>query len=182
MVMPSLNNATIYKLENLQIYLKNSTTVNTINVWLFILIGKILPCLFMCLFGGLLLQTLGESKKLSKSLKQTSCSQRMRAHKRTTTMLLAIVLMFLLAELPSGVLVFVSAYVEGFFMDYYLLFADTIDILSLINNSVNFIMYCSMSRQFRECLYETVPCLDELTKRKYHAANGNKSHTHVTQL
>ena len=150
-------NATIYKIKNLEIYLENTSTVNAINVWTFIVIGKLVPCCFISLFGGLLLRTLRESKKLSESLKQTSCSQRMKAHKRTTLMLLTIVLMFLIAELPSAILVFVCVFVKGFFMDYYLLFADTLDILSLTNNAVNFIMYCSMSRQFRECLCETLP-------------------------
>ena len=151
------SNVTIYKMKNLEIYSKNTSTMNAINVWTFIVVGKLAPCCLISLFGGLLLRSLSESKKLSESLKQTTCSQRMKAHKRTTLMLCTIILMFLIAELPSAVLVFVCVFVEGFFLDYYLLFADTLDILSLINNAVNFIMYCSMSRQFRECLCETLP-------------------------
>ena len=158
-------NATVYKIKNLEIYVENTSTMNALNVWTFIIVGKLLPCCLISLFGGLLLRSLRESKKLSESLKQTTCSQRMKAHKRTTLMLCTIILMFLIAELPSAVLVFVCVFVEGFFMDYYLLFADTLDILSLINNAVNFIMYCSMSRQFRECLCETLPHCKKVDSR-----------------
>lgn len=151
------HNATVYRIKNLQIYLKNSTTMNAINVWLYIIVGKLLPCILICVFGCLLLRTLSQSKQLSESLKLTSTSRRMRAHKRTTLMLLAIMTMFIISELPAAILVLVSVFVERFFMDYYMLFADTLDILSLINNAINFVMYCIMSRQFRDCLCETFP-------------------------
>ena len=162
-------NVTIYKIKTLELHFENTSTANAINVWTFIVIGKLVPCCCISLFGGLLLRTLKESKKLSESLKQTTCSQRMKAHKRTTLMLLTIILMFLIAELPNAVLVFVCVFVKDFFNDYYLLFADTLDILSLINNAVNFIMYCSMSRQFRECLCETLPHCKRIDPRgTYH--------------
>ena len=175
-------NTTIYRMKNLVIYFKNSSAINTVNVWSFILIGKVLPCFLISLFGGLLLRTLGDSKRLSESLKQTQCSQRMRAHKRTTVMLLVIIVMFIVAELPSGILVLVSAFVDGFFMDYYLLFADTLEIVSLINNAVNFIMYCSMSRQFRECLTESFPGCASDKRGHYQKGNIGKTNTTVTKL
>lgn len=145
--------------------------MNAINVWLFIIVGKLLPCILICVFGCLLLRTLRQSQQLTESLKLTSTSRRMRAHKRTTVMLLAIMTMFMISELPSAVLVLISVFRDGFFMDYYMLFADTLDILSLINNAINFIMYCIMSRQFRDCLCDTLPMCNNNISRQYHAAN-----------
>jgi hypothetical protein len=167
------HNATIYRIKNLQIYLKNSTTMNAINVWLFILVGKVLPCVLICVFGFFLLKTLRESQQLSESLKLTATSRRMRAHKRTTVMLLAIITMFIISELPAAILVLISVFKEKFFMDYYMLFADTLDILSLTNNAINFIMYCIMSRQFRDCLCENLPVCST-TYSKYHSAKTSE--------
>ncbi|WAR15110.1 DMSR1-like protein, partial [Mya arenaria] len=154
-VLPS--NTTVYRMKSLSIYLGNSTTMNTINVWLFILIGKLVPCALICILGCMLLKTIKKSVQLTESLKLTSCSRRMRAHRRTTVMLLAIMTMFIISELPAAILVLISVFVDNFFKDYYLLFADTLDIVSLTNNAINFVMYCIMSRQFRDSLCETLP-------------------------
>ncbi|XP_045163841.1 G-protein coupled receptor dmsr-1-like [Mercenaria mercenaria] len=170
------HNATVYRIKNLQIYLKNSTTMNAINVWLFILVGKAMPCVLICVFGCFLLKTLRQSQQLSESLKLTATSRRMRAHKRTTVMLLAIITMFIISELPSAILVLISVFQEGFFMDYYMLFADTLDMLSLTNNAINFIMYCIMSRQFRDCLCENLP-LCHATYSQYKSARTSEGNT-----
>ncbi|XP_052224817.1 G-protein coupled receptor dmsr-1-like [Dreissena polymorpha] len=151
------HNTTVYKIKSLQIYLKNSTTMNAINVWLFVLVGKFIPCVLICVLGCMLLKTIQQSVQLTESLKLTSCSRRMRAHRRTTIMLLAIMALFIISSFPVAILMLISVFVDGFFMDYYMLFADTLDILSLINNAINFVMYCSMSRQFRDSLCETLP-------------------------
>ncbi|XP_015177510.1 PREDICTED: sex peptide receptor-like [Polistes dominula] len=69
---------------------------------------------------------------------------------RTTMMLLAVLLLFLLTELPQGVLGLLSVILgSGFFHTCYLMLGDVIDILTLINSAINFILYCTMSRQFR---------------------------------
>ncbi|KAL3862218.1 hypothetical protein ACJMK2_008204 [Sinanodonta woodiana] len=176
-VQPSFHeasNTTIYRIKNLEIYLKNTSILNAVNVWIFITVGKIVPCCLITIFGGLLLRTLQESRKLAENLKGSSFTERIQQHKRTTSMLLAIIAMFILAELPSGILAVVSVFVEDFFMSYYLLVADTLDIVSLLNNAVNFVMYCSMSRQFRECLCEMIlnMCNKKARTRDYRAVSN----------
>jgi len=153
--VPSLN-ATVYRIKSLKIYLGYSTTMNTINVWLFILVGKLVPCSLMCIIGCLLLRSIRESAHLGVSLSLSSYSKRMKAHRRTTIMLLAIMMMFLISELPAALLVLVSVFVKDFFRDYYMLFADTLDIVSLANNAINFVMFCIMSKQFRDILRDMV--------------------------
>lgn len=179
------HNTTVYRIESLKIYLGNSTIMNAVNVWLFVLVGKLLPLCLICVFGCLLLKTIRYSVQLTESLKLTSCSRRMRAHKRTTIMLLAIMAMFILSELPAAILVLISIFVKNFFMEYYLLFADTLDILSLTNNAINFIMYCIMSRQFRDSLCETLPfCSNFAAPSGYKSAptTNGKQPSGVTHL
>jgi len=70
-------------------------------------------------------------------------------------MLLAVVGLFLLTELPQGVLTLCSIFVANFFRDVYWPLGDLLDIAALLNNAINFVLYCTMSRQFRETFVET---------------------------
>ncbi|XP_015793655.1 uncharacterized protein LOC107370176 isoform X2 [Tetranychus urticae] len=73
-----------------------------------------------------------------------------QAHDRTTRLLLAVLLIFLLTELPGGILIVLSVFLgENFFQTVYSPLGDLLDILALINSAINFILYCTMSRQFR---------------------------------
>ena len=82
-------------------------------------------------------------------------SERAREHNRTTAMLLAVVGLFQLTELPQGVLTLGSIFIPHFFADVYWPLGDLLDIAALLNNSINFVLYCTMSRQFRETFVET---------------------------
>lgn len=82
-------------------------------------------------------------------------SERAREHNRTTAMLLAVVGLFQLTELPQGVLTLCSIFIPNFFADVYWPLGDVLDIAALLNNSINFVLYCTMSRQFRETFVET---------------------------
>ncbi|XP_029159176.1 FMRFamide receptor-like [Nylanderia fulva] len=80
-------------------------------------------------------------RRMSKSDKRTD---------RTTRMLVAVLLLFLITEIPQGILGLLSAALgDCFFRSCYDKFGEVMDILALINGSINFILYCSMSRQFR---------------------------------
>jgi len=70
-------------------------------------------------------------------------------------MLLAVVGLFQLTELPQGVLTLCSIFIPNFFLDVYWPLGDVLDIAALLNNSINFVLYCTMSRQFRETFVET---------------------------
>lgn len=69
---------------------------------------------------------------------------------RTTKMLVAVLLLFLITEIPQGILGLLSGILgKAFFVQCYHLFGELMDILALLNGAINFILYCSMSRQFR---------------------------------
>ena len=86
--------------------------------------------------------------------------------------------MFILAEMPSSIAVFIGLVREDFFQLIYPLLADTLDMLSLLNNTANFVMYCAMSRQFRDCLME-VAC-DKLARTPDQSYSAVKSNTATT--
>ena len=63
---------------------------------------------------------------------------------------MAIVVLFLVTELPQGALALCSGLVEQCFHSYYSPLGDTMDIVALVNNGINFALYCTMSARFRQ--------------------------------
>ena len=81
----------------------------------------------------------------------------------TTLMLILVCILFLISEFPQSILIFLSIVLgNDFYNDVYLPLGDLMDIIALINNSINFIIYCSMSKAFRDTFYKIViqliPC------------------------
>ena len=72
---------------------------------------------------------------------------------RTTRLLVVLLVLFLIAEVPQGVLGLLSA-VHGkqFFLSCYNPLGELMDLLALFNGALNFIIYCSMSTMFRQTL------------------------------
>jgi len=73
-----------------------------------------------------------------------------RKTNRTTRMLLVVVVLFLVTEFPQGVINLLSGILDDFVEEVYMSLGDLLDILALINNGINFILYCTMSKQFRD--------------------------------
>lgn len=82
---------------------------------------------------------------------------------RTTKMLLAILLLYLVTEIPNGIItLFVGLLGESFHNNVYMPLGDIFDILALINSGINFILLASMSRLFRKTFCKI------FWPRKYH--------------
>ena len=144
-------------------------TGNTLMQWTFwihALAIKIIPCLLMSIFGFLLICTMRSTQRRGESLRKRSFTSqssrsfknRERGHCRTTRMLLVVIILFLITELPQGVLALLSGVMEGAYVAIYIPLGDLMDIVALINNSVNFILYCSMSKQFRDTFIQLICC------------------------
>ncbi|GIY64034.1 sex peptide receptor [Caerostris darwini] len=114
--------------------------------WISSVTMKLVPCVALTGISFGLIKVLYE-----RNLRR----QRLRAdvdrnHDRTTRMLLAVLMLFLLTEFPSGLLALLSGILgTDFFNHVYSNFGETMDVLALINNAINFIIYCTMSQQFR---------------------------------
>lgn len=76
-----------------------------------------------------------------------------KGHKRadrTTMLLVAVLLLFLITEFPQGILGLLSGILERcFFKKCYNSFGEMMDLLALINAAVGFVLYGLMSKQFR---------------------------------
>uniref|UniRef100_A0AC35UGI1 G_PROTEIN_RECEP_F1_2 domain-containing protein n=1 Tax=Rhabditophanes sp. KR3021 TaxID=114890 RepID=A0AC35UGI1_9BILA len=135
---------------------QDNCSVFKANLWLTGIVNKVIPCVLLFLFLFSLIAKLKSTKARRKKLLETchKFSTENGAKKkytdRTTTMLLAIMIVFLLTELPQSFIFILSAiYTNDVFDKVYRNLADFIDLLSLINSSFNFIMYCVMSSRYR---------------------------------
>jgi len=64
-------------------------------------------------------------------------------------MLVAVVLCFVVVELPQGLLAFLSGIDRRIFDDVYVPLGDVWDAAVIVNSAVNFILYCTMSSEHK---------------------------------
>lgn len=163
------NNLTIYKVwpsklaEDHQLFF----------LWIYSVIIKLLPCIALTFLSFQLIHALYEAKKRKEKLTGNISIKLLRKKKqadRTTKMLIAVLVLFLITEFPQGIMGLFSAVLHQDFYHHcyqklgmmkrfqfknnfnnfvYLSLGDFFDFLALINSSINFILYCTMSRQFR---------------------------------
>ncbi|GMS79843.1 hypothetical protein PENTCL1PPCAC_2018 [Pristionchus entomophagus] len=130
-------------------------------LWTNGLFFKVVPCAMLTVSIIALLRIISDVAHRRRSLAQLMNKKKVpRDH--TTPMLVAVLSIFLLAELPQGVLhigkvVFTH---ETFHQQIYQPLGNVMDLLSLVNSAVNFIIYCAMSRKFRIVFIQMiVPCI-----------------------
>ncbi|XP_052743718.1 G-protein coupled receptor dmsr-1-like isoform X1 [Bicyclus anynana] len=140
----------------------NQGKLYQINFWVHAVAIKLLPCSILTVIILWLIRALYSANQHQKNLRNYSAcpaAEKMvkRQHKadkrtdRTTKMLLAVLLLFLVTELPQGILGLMSGLLGKCFFDRcYNLFGELMDFLALLNGAINFILYCSMSKQFRQ--------------------------------
>jgi G protein-coupled receptor 139 len=126
------------------------------NFWIQATLVKLVPCVGLTILSILLVRTMKKAESRRRNLQKASArageddSGRDRKTNRTTRMLLAVVILFLITEFPQGVLNALSGFLPHFQEEIYNPLGDFVDILALINNGINFILYCTMSKQFRD--------------------------------
>ena len=146
------------------------------NFWVQAILVKLLPCFLLTIFSFLLVRTMqGAEKRRKKLLNKNSVTdgetqpigssgKRSKRSIRTTRMLLTVVILFLITEIPQGIMSLLSGLIEGFFHNVYTPLGDLLDILALINNGINFVLYCTMSKQFRDTFFSVFcQCFPKLT-------------------
>ncbi|XP_069177810.1 G-protein coupled receptor dmsr-1 [Procambarus clarkii] len=112
-------------------------------------------------------------------------SNREGATERTTSMLLVVMLLFLLTEAPQGVLTGLSlVYGHNFFSDCYIQLGDVMDLLALINSSINFVLYCVMSKQFRDTFVNLYcrSCVSSSTNSQAASSKSITLHGHNSHI
>ncbi|XP_005177141.2 G-protein coupled receptor dmsr-1 [Musca domestica] len=145
---------------------KNSNLYR-INFWIHSVIIKLLPCCILTIISFVLVKVLCEASKRKQKLKEYSNPnksgqlQHLQKHAsripkcdrrtdRTTMLLVAVLILFLLTEFPQGILGLMSGIMEKCFFEVcYQVFGEMMDLLALINAAVDFVLYGLMSKQFR---------------------------------
>ncbi|CAI4225072.1 unnamed protein product [Auanema sp. JU1783] len=117
------------------------------------IVFKVVPCLLLTFSIIALLKIIRDVSTRRKSLAQVMNKKRLPSD-HTTPMLVAVLSIFLLTELPQGILHVGNAIFSKatFYNRIYQPLGDIMDLLSLLNSAVNFIIYCAMSRKFR-CVF-----------------------------
>lgn len=120
-----------------------------INFWVYSILIKIFPCIVLTVLSTCLIRALYQANQRKLLLHNRKVDNADRSCDRTTRMLLAVLLLFLITEFPQGILALLSGLIDGFFESCYSYLSEVMDFLALINSAINFILYCVMSRQFR---------------------------------
>ncbi|KAH9513194.1 hypothetical protein Btru_034351 [Bulinus truncatus] len=134
--------------------------ISQINNWLQAILIKLVPCFMLTTLTLLLVHAMHKAYRRRLKLKSQGRkieSDKNGEHNRITRMLLAVVILFTLTELPQGILTLMNIFVPCFTETVYDKLGDLLDIMALTNNSVNFILYCTMSTQFRTT-FATIFC------------------------
>ena len=138
-------NITYHGLKHANLGTENADTAALVKVLTYAILTKILPCVLILVFLGSLVHHM--------RVRMTRIRQRVSAARQqvnTTRMLFVVLILFLIVELPQGLLLVLSASVAGFHVNFYYYLGELLDFLALLNNAVNFFLYCIMSQQFRD--------------------------------
>uniref|UniRef100_A0A0R3RKQ7 G_PROTEIN_RECEP_F1_2 domain-containing protein n=1 Tax=Elaeophora elaphi TaxID=1147741 RepID=A0A0R3RKQ7_9BILA len=110
---------------------------------------KVVPCLLLTVSIIALLKVIADLSRQRRTLAQLM--KRKVPDDHTTPMLVAVLSIFLVTELPQGVMNVLTGIFTGdtFHQKVYLPLGDFMDLLSLINSAVNFLIYCIMNKRFR---------------------------------
>lgn len=144
-------------------------TLYQANFWVHAVLIKLLPCSILTVISIWLIRALYNANQHQKHLRnynngcpaaEKMIKRQNKADKRTdrtTKMLLAVLLLFLVTELPQGILGLMSGLLGWcFFKGCYNLFGELMDFLALLNGAISFVLYCSMSRQFRQTFRQMI--------------------------
>lgn len=157
----NINNAnvTVYTFSQRKDEDESFLIVFDLNYWIQSMFIKLIPCFLLTILTILLITALHKAHKRHVTLKsqgmRKSDVEKHNEHFRTTAMLLAVVILFLITELPQGILTLLMIFMDALHAELYNPLGDILDIVALLNNAINFVLYCSMSQQFRNTFVAT---------------------------
>jgi hypothetical protein len=164
--------------------------------WFRVLFIHLIPCITLVVINALLIRTMQKAKKRrTQLLKQNRKSEvrKLKDSNCTTMMMVAVVGVFLVVELPSGILFAVFIIDTTFRLG--ILVRDIagkvsiiFNLLVLISYPINFFIYAGMSRQFRET-FKRLFCKGPLPLDREHSQysalaneNGRSMNTCTTTI
>lgn len=111
----------------------------------------LVPCCLLTAFMAYLISSIATFKQRRSLLIKTPASgSGSPQNQQQTAMLLVILGIFLITQLPQGILALLCSFLsKAYRLEVYQNLGEMMELLSLINASVNFVLYCAMSSQFR---------------------------------
>ncbi|GFO22664.1 FMRFamide receptor [Plakobranchus ocellatus] len=133
-----------------------SDSLFNLNIVLHSVACKLLPCVLLLVLNGVLIQGMRQAKRRHLQLtggtsNQSAHSNRTDNKSGSTGMLVAVVTLSIITETPQAVMMFWSRFDQEV-KTLYTLQGDPFVTLTIINSSINFLLYCTMSSTFRKAV------------------------------
>ena len=148
--------------------------------WYYIVAIKMLPCVLLAISSLRLIYAMQTAKKRRRSLLMntslviTNRSSGITNHQRTTMVMIAVTLCSVVTTLPRGMLTLIAKVSGNMNLRFVLHHMDDLlMLLELINSTVNFLFYCTMSRKFRDTF-------KNLFRRRATPLNYRPSHRRIS--
>lgn len=137
------------------------------------ILGKTIPSILLVIINFMLVKSLLNTKSREQHPESESSTYVTIATKpflnkpkrkdneslRTTIMLTTVSLCFLIAEFPQSILILLSIIMgNDFYNGVYMPLGDLLDIIVLVNKSIDFVIYCSLSKSFRNTFLNIFGC------------------------
>uniref|UniRef100_A0A0K0DFJ1 G_PROTEIN_RECEP_F1_2 domain-containing protein n=1 Tax=Angiostrongylus cantonensis TaxID=6313 RepID=A0A0K0DFJ1_ANGCA len=140
---PALRNTTTYQLQ-----FSSFPYLHTMNFWLFNFCSKIIPSVILCVMTFLILNQLKQIQQLSARFMNV---KRDKQHQRTTKMILIIMFVFIIVELPQGLLAVLSTVTD---LQLISALGDFTEMITLLTSCVIFALFCLMNGKIRSAFME----------------------------
>jgi hypothetical protein len=152
-------NASSYFLEPTS-FTKSNPAYPTLLLWIYGVVVKIIPIVTILILCTLIICHIQKAKRRIHDATQSQAST--AQYNQTTLMLSVVAVIYVITELPIGVMSFISGlHGDDGHLFYFLLFSgvgDLLDLCTLINSTANFFVYISISRNFRSILTDMIKC------------------------
>ncbi|XP_052285352.1 G-protein coupled receptor dmsr-1-like [Dreissena polymorpha] len=145
-------NSSGYYVYNSDLVLKHSFYIVFI-FWFYGVFMKLVPCVMLSFLSAMVILAMYKaSKQRLRLLEQTRSPDRDVNHlyNRTSWMLVFVVLFTVITEMPNGILAMLRGLNDIVYQEVYDNLGVVMDLIMLLNSVVNFVIYCSMSQQFRD--------------------------------
>lgn len=124
---------------------------------------KLGPCVILTVMSALLIRTILKVAKKYEQLHQASGNnnvykpsassnaerQRHKQTRKTTELIIAVLVFFIIAESPQGILFLLTGLSKHFFVEVYHPLGNLLDLVTIVSCCINFTLYCVMSSKFK---------------------------------
>lgn len=148
----------------------------TVYYWLLVVMNTIVPLLILIVFNTFLVRSVHLSRRQRNTMtlrtrpdssREPSCQEN-----KITVMLIAVVILFLVCQMPSAVLLIYTTFDDSR-STFILVLGNFFNFLVCVNASGNFVLYCLLSNKYRRTFVNMFcPCLQSRFNPLLHSVYG----------